>query len=169
MAVSFIKNEIRAFAVMILFCCCFSQFFGSVLRADGDLDLQHMIESLGLTTRMYHAAPDYDYIFSIESVDLQRILFLDFPGATILVYHLSQKKMDFSYLPAVEPLRCYFLCCMLPNGASYKYIYECRKHFGCLGRRLQLLLHIRSRPSSLEHHESEENFKITKYVADIHA
>ncbi len=29
-----IKNEIRAFAVMILFCCCFSQFSGVFLQAD---------------------------------------------------------------------------------------------------------------------------------------
>lgn len=30
MAVSFIKNEIKAFSVMILLCCCFSQFFWSL-------------------------------------------------------------------------------------------------------------------------------------------
>lgn len=51
-----------------------------------------MIDLFGLTTRMYHTAADYDYIFSVESVDLQRILFWIFLVLTILAYHLLQRK-----------------------------------------------------------------------------
>ena len=171
MAVSLIKNEIKAFAVMILLCCCFSQFFlESFYRLTGDdLDLQHMMDLFGLTTRMYHAAPDYDYIFSIESVDLQRILFWIFLVLTILAYHLLQRKKRFfaSCCGAVTVLL--FALYMLPNGASYMNIYMNAENVSdAYDEDYNYYYTHMEQTGSLEHHESEENFKITKYVADIH-
>lgn len=170
MAVSLIKNEIKAFAVMILLCCCFSQFFlESFYRLTGDdLDLQHMMDLFGLTTRMYHAAPDYDYIFSIESVDLQRILFWIFLVLTILIYHLSQRKKRFfaSCCGAVTVLL--FVLYMLPNGASYININMNAENISdAYDEDYNYYATHTEQAGSLERHESEEDFKITKYVADI--
>lgn len=166
MAVSFIKNEIRAFVVMILVCCFFSQFFLESLYtlAGNNLDLWHMMDLFGLTTRMYHAAADYDYIFSIESVDLQRILFWIFAIVTILACILTlRRKRSFAICCGAITV-VFFVLYMQPNGASYlnvdmvsdandeesSYYNEHTEQIGTLG-----------------HYESEENFKITKYVADI--
>lgn len=171
MAVSLIKNEIKAFAVMILLCCCFSQFFlESFYRLAGDdLDLQHMIDLFGLTTRMYHAAPDYDYIFSIESVNLQRILFWIFLVLTILVYHLSQRKKRFSASCCGAATVLLFALYMLPNGASYMNIDMNAENISdAWDEDYNYYYTHTEQTGSLEHHESEENFKITKYVADIH-
>ena len=170
MAVSLIKNEIKAFAVMILLCCCFSQFFlESFYRLTGDdLDLQHMMDLFGLTTRMYHTAPDYDYIFSIESVDLQRILFWIFLVLTILIYHLSQRKKRFfaSCCGAVTVLL--FVLYMLPNGASYININMNAENISdAYDEDYNYYATHTEQAGSLERHESEEDFKITKYVADI--
>ncbi len=171
MAVSLIKNEIKAFAVMILLCCCFSQFFlESFYRLTGDhLDLQHMMDLFGLTTRMYHATADYDYIFSVESVDLQRILFWIFLVLTILAYHLLQRKKRFfaSCCGAVTVLL--LVLYMLPNGASYINIDMNAENISdAYDEEDRYYTTHTEQTGSLEHHESEEDFKITKYVADIH-
>lgn len=171
MAVSFIQNEIKAFAVMILLCCCFSQFFlESFYRLTGDdLDLQHMMDLFGLTTRMYHAAPDYDYIFSIESVDLQRILFWIFLVLTILVYHLSQRKKRFSASCCGAVTVLLFALYMLPNGASYMNIYMNAENISdAYDEEDRYYTTHTDQVGRLERHEAEEDFKITKYVADIH-
>ncbi len=171
MAVSFIQNEIKAFAVMILLCCCFSQFFlESFYRLAGDdLDLQHMIDLFGLTTRMYHAAPDYDYIFSIESVNLQRILFWIFLVLTILVYHLSQRKKRFSASCCGAATVLLFALYMLPNGASYMNIDMNAENISdAWDEDYNYYYTHTEQTGSLEHHGAEEDFKITKYVADIH-
>lgn len=167
MAVSFIKNEIRAFVVMIFVCCFFSQFFLESLYtlAGNNLNLWHMMDLFGLTTRMYHAAADYDYIFSIESVDLQRILFWIFATVTIMICNLLTGKKRFFTICSGAITVILFVLYMQPNGASYlnvdmvsdanaeEYSYY-NEHMEQIG--------------TLEHCGSEENFKITKYVADIH-
>lgn len=170
MAVSFIQNEIKAFAVMILLCCCFSQFFlESFYRLTGDdLDLQHMMDLFGLTTRMYHAAPDYDYIFSIESVDLQRILFWIFLVLTILVYHVLQRKKRFFAACCGAVMVLLFVLYMLPNGASYMNINMNAENISeAYDEEDRYYTTHTDQVGRLERHESEEDFKITKYVADI--
>lgn len=171
MAVSFIQNEIKAFAVMILLCCCFSQFFlESFYRLTGDdLDLQHMMDLFGLTTRMYHAAADYDYIFSIESVDLQRILFWIFLVLTILIYHLLQRKKRFFASCCGAAAVLLFVLYMLPNGASYININMNAENISdAYDEEDRYYTMHTEQAGRLEHHESEDDFKITKYVADIH-
>lgn len=171
MAVSFIQNEIKAFAVMILLCCCFSQFFlESFYRLAGyNLDLQHMMDLFGLTTRMYHATPDYDYIFSIESVDLQRILFWIFLVLTILVYHVLQRKKRFFAACCGAVMVLLFVLYMLPNGASYMNIDMNAENISdAYNEEDRYYTTHTEQVGRLERHESEEDFKITKYVADIH-
>ena len=167
MAVSFIKNEIKAFAIIILVCCFFSQFFleSLYMLAGNNLDLWHMMDLFGLTTRMYHAAADYDYIFSIESVDLQRILFWIFVMITILTCSLLQRRKRFFTICSGAITVLLFVLYMLPNGASYMNVdgmsdaYD--EEYGYYNAHTEQV-------GTLAHCESEENFKITKYVADIH-
>lgn len=164
MVVSFIENEIKAFAVMILVCCFFSQFFleSFYTLAGDDLDLRHMMDIFGLTTRMYHAAPDYDYIFSVESVDLQRVLFWIFVTFTILIFNLLQTRKRFFTICSGAITVLLFVLYMLPNGASYMNVDDAYdEEYSYYDTHTEQI-------GTLEHYESEENFKITKYVADIH-
>ena len=128
-----------------------------------------MMDLFGLTTRMYHATADYDYIFSVESVDLQRILFWIFLVLTILAYHLLQRKKRFfaSCCGAVTVLL--LVLYMLPNGASYINIDMNAENISdAYDEEDRYYTTHTEQTGSLEHHESEEDFKITKYVADIH-
>ena len=167
MAVSFIKNEIKAFVVMIVVCCFFSQFFlESLYKLSGNnLELWHMMDLFGLTTRMYHAAADYDYIFSIESVDLQRILFWIFATATILICYLAPGRKRFFTICSGVIMVILFVLYMQPNGASYLNVNMVSdandEEYNYYNAHTEQI-------GTLEHCESEENFKITKYVADIH-
>lgn len=145
----------------------FSQFFlESLYKLSGNnLDLWHMKDLFGLTTRMYHAAADYDYIFSIESVDLQRILFWIFATATILICYLAPGRKWFFTICSGVIMVILFVLYMQPNGASYLNVNmvsdandEEHNYYNAHTEQI----------GTLEHCESEVNFKITKYVADIH-
>lgn len=170
MATTFIRNEIKAFAVMIIICCFFSQFFlESFYKLAGDnLSLQHLIDLFGLTTRMYYAAPDFDYIFSIESVDLQRILFWIFLMLTILLsIVLRRRKCLFATCSGVVTILVLVLY-MLPNGASYVNVQMDAENVPDAWNEEELYYETHTEQvGTLEHYETEEDFRIKKYVADI--
>lgn len=170
MAVSFIKNEIKAFAVMIIVCCFFSQFFlESFYKLAGDhLSLQHLMDLFGLTTRMYYAAPDFDYIFSVESVDLQRILFWVFLMLTILVHIILQKRKVFFTACSGAVTILVLVLYLLPNGASYVNVRMDAENVPDAWNEEELYYETNTEQiSTLEHYEPEEDFRITKYVADL--
>ncbi len=170
MAASFMKNEIKAFAIMILVCCFFSQFFlESFYELTGDhLRLQHIVDLFGLTTRMYNAAPDYDYIFSIESVDLQRILFWIFLTITILVCNLLPRRKRFFAVCSGAVTVLFLVLYMLPNGAGYVNVRMNADNVQDSWNEEYNYYDVHTdQVGTLEHCETEEDFKITKYVADM--
>lgn len=166
MAVSFIRSEVKAFSIMIAMGCLFSQFFQSFLYkiAGNNSVIYHLMDLFGLTTRMYNAAPDHDYIYSVESVDLQRILFWIFVVVTILLAVILKRKKWFFVAGSGGITILLFIFYMLPNGASYVDIDS--RHDAWSEESTYYTAHA-DQVGRLDHYLPEENFKITKYMADI--
>lgn len=166
MAVSFVQSEIKAFSLMITIGCFFSQFFQSFLYkiAGNNSIVYHLMDLFGLTTRMYNAAPDHDYIYSVESVDLQRILFWIFVVITILLFIVLKGKKWFFVAGSGGVTILLFVLYMLPNGASYVDIDS--RHDAWNEESTYYAAHI-DQIGRLNCYLPEEEFKITKYVADI--
>ncbi len=166
LAASFCRTDMRAYTLMMVVNCFFSQFFLTTLyEIAGNNETAYQAADLfGLTTRMYYARPDEDYIISIESIEWQRILFWIFPVLTIIVFHTvrRRKKLVTACLAAVSAL---FLCLyMQPSGAShvdvdsqqdawseeYDYYYEHPEYAG-----------------TYDNYLPAEDFHITKYEAEL--
>lgn len=168
LAATFCKSEAKAYALMIVVNCFFSQFFLSTLytMAGADKTAYQVADLFGLTTRMYNAASDEDYVISIEGIEWQRILFWIFLVLTVVLFHMIPKKKKI-VMSCTGGMAVLCLCLyMLPNGANHVDVesrqdawneegtyYE--EHPECVG--------------TYENYLPMEDFHITKYVADLKA
>ncbi len=166
MVVSFIRSSMKAYAVLIGLSCLFSEFFQNILYifAGKNKVLNQIVDIFSLTTNDYNVALDTDYVWSVENVEWQRILFWIMLTITIFFYQTikNNKKMWVSVSGMITILVLVFY--MLPNGvykvklsgedaqnAEYNY-YDSHPE----------------QVSTSEKDTYEEKFRITKYEAKLY-
>lgn len=167
MSMSFVRSEMKAYIFLIVICCCFNQFFLSSLYrlSERNETLYHFVELFGLTTRTHNGLPvDVDYLFSVEAVNVQRILFWIFLMITIFLFQ-TLKRWGKCWLIGSGVITIVFLCFyMLPSGASYS---DVASRMDAWGEEETYYSTHRDQAGTHDNYLPKENFRIVKYVADL--
>ena len=167
LAATFCKSEPKAYALMAAVNCFFSQFFLSTLYTMAGMDktAYQAADLFALTTRMYYAGSDEDYVISIEGIEWQRVLFWIFLCLAIILFHILPKKK----IPAAVcsgALAALCLCLyMLPTGA-YR-VDDSESNQDAWREERSYYEQYPEYVGTEENYHPDESFRITKYVAEL--
>lgn len=166
LAASFLSSEMKAFAAMVGTSCLFSQFvLSSLYRLSGENEtLYHLVDLFGLTTRAYAAMPDSDYIFSVENVEFQRVLFWIFLMLTIVLYQTVKRYRKIVVVGSGIVTVLFLWFYMLPSGASY---VDVESRHDAWSEEATYYENHAEQVGTYDNYLPEETFHITKYEADL--
>lgn len=109
--VSYIKSRTVGYGVLMFICWCFGYLLIAPLLSIsfGREFLYRIADLLSFMTRKFLSAPNVYYMYSVATVDVQRILFWIFLVAAILCVVINREKKRWIFVvPGVAMLTCMF-------------------------------------------------------------
>lgn len=167
MSMSFVRSEMKAYIFLIVICCCFSQFFLSSLYrlSEKNETLYHFVDLFGLTTRTHNGlSVDVDYLFSVEAVNFQRIMFWIFLMVTIFLFQTLKRRKKCWIIGSGVITLLFLWFYMLPSGASYSDVAS--RMDAWEGEEVYYSTH-QDQVGTHDNYLPKENFRILKYVANL--
>ncbi len=164
--VSFIRSTMKAYAVLMGISCLFSEFFQNVLYAFAGKSevLNQVVDIFSLTTNDYNVASDSDYIWSVENVEWQRILFWIMLALTIFLYQTIKKNKKTWISISAVTTGLVLIFYMIPNG-----VYKVK--ISGKDAQNQEYSYYDAHPEQVSTSEEDtykEAFRITKYEAKLY-
>lgn len=121
LTVSFVKSRTTGYVILMAVCCITgATFIAPLIRASwGKEAVYRIADLLSITTREYNALPNRYYMFSVEAVNIQRILFWIFLMISIFCIVLWKRKKCYA---VIAPVIAMLICAVLffqPVSAAY--------------------------------------------------
>lgn len=166
LVVSFLCSEMKSYVVLVAVSCFFSHFvLSSLYQLAGDNEtIYHAMDLFGVTTRTYYAMADGDYIYSVENVEFQRVLFWNLLMVTIFLFQsLKGRRKILVTASGILTLLCLWFY-LLPSGASNIDVES--RHDAWNGEVTYYEEH-KEQVGTYDNYLPKETFQITKYEADL--
>ena len=172
-ACSFIKPALAAYGAVVGIICLFSDFVLAVLYGifGGTNGREHFLDLFGFTTRSSEIALDSDYLYSVEGVELERMLFWLFLLLAILLLAAGKRKGRMAAAVFLCLSFASFLFYIQPSGAAHTSVSKIRRQE--YHKEMFEYYHEKKTEQSAEDDKKlvlSEDFHVKKYEAalDIH-